>query len=153
MQPDDRHDFAEAMAVFLSIYGMEVTDLLLDAWWGALESYPLQRVIQAMNAHATDPEAGMYRPTIAHVIRHLTDTLPRREREARNRRLAELRARIRPLDDARYRAAHDLRLGLITQAEYQRRVEQATRDILAIRAEYADLLMLEQDVVQPRPCE
>lgn len=74
MNERNRKEFAEAMARLFAIYGDTVTPNLLSAWWGALASYSVEAVKLAMNRHASDPAAGMFRPTPAHIIKHLTGT-------------------------------------------------------------------------------
>lgn len=72
MDEQERKAFGTAMTRLFAVYGEPITPTLLSAWWGALAPrYPLVSVVDAMNAHATDPDAGMFRPTPAHIIRHL----------------------------------------------------------------------------------
>lgn len=113
MNESDRPDFAKAMAHLFSNYGDEVTDNLLNSWWGALRAHPLRELLWAMNRHATDPAYGHRRPTLSDVMRHLTETLPAERRRIKNARMAEARTRIQPLEDELYRIEADLRVKVI----------------------------------------
>ena len=91
MTTDDRPQFAGAMTRLFAIYGDELTDSLLDAWWGVLAGYDLREVRLAMNCHATDQQWGHRRPAPSDIIRHLTETLPARRREAHVAKVRALR--------------------------------------------------------------
>ncbi len=106
MNAGDRRDFAAALAQLFVVYGDSVTPALADAWWGALLPYPIHDILQAMNRHAVDPEAGMYRATPAHIVKHLEAI----EAERAQRILAARRnaqPRIDALEDVLYRLLHD----------------------------------------------
>lgn len=122
MNESDRPDFAKAMAHLFSNYGDEVTDNLLDSWWGALRAHPLRELLWAMNRHATDPAYGHRRPTLSDVMRHLTETLPAERRRINNARKAAARDRIAPWEDELYRLEADVRCGIKTEAEAAPRI-------------------------------
>lgn len=113
MTPDDRPHFAAAMTRLFAIYGDELTDALLEAWWGVLKAYELREVRLAMNSHATDPDKGRWRPTPADMIRHITDTLPALRGKAYAARIRAARERIAPLEERLLRLEKDVELGLI----------------------------------------
>lgn len=114
MDPVDRPAFATAMTRLFAIYGDELTESLLDAWWGVLAPYELRDVRQAMNAHATDPDKGRFRPTPADMIRHITETLPAKRRQLYVQRIRDARDRCAPLEEKLYRLKADIRNGIET---------------------------------------
>lgn len=113
MQPADRATFAIAMTRLFAIYGDELTDALLDAWWGVLGPYELRDVRWAMNAHATDPDKGRFRPTPADIIRHITETLPAVKAERRRQAMIAARDMCRPLEDELGLLRTKIELGLL----------------------------------------
>ena len=108
----DRKPFAEAMTQLFAIYGDKLTKPLLNAWWGLLERYPLERVKLAMNAHASDIEAGMFRPTPAHILKHLERTIPDAEAAALAAKVKAYRDRFNELDAERLQLLAAASLGL-----------------------------------------
>lgn len=117
MQPNDRRQFGEALTQLFAVYGAELTDRVLTAWWGVLAPYKLTAVLAAMNLHAGDIERGMFRPTPADVKKHLEVTIPRMMDERRAKIAAEAQARIAPLRDRIATIENDVRLGLANKAE------------------------------------
>ena len=113
MTTDDRAQFALAMTRLFAIYGDELTDALLESWWGLLQGYDLREIRLAMNCHATDPQWGHRRPAPSDIIRHLTETLPARRREAHVAKVRALREKIEPLDERFRRLKSALDLGIL----------------------------------------
>lgn len=113
MTADDRAQFALAMTRLFAVYGDELTDALLESWWGLLQGYDLREIRLAMNCHATDPQWGHRRPAPSDIIRHLTETLPGRRREAHAQRVRALRERIEPLDERFRQLKSALDLGIM----------------------------------------
>lgn len=135
----DRPLFSRAMTRLFAIYNDELTDALLHAWWGALEGYTLEDVQAAMSAHATDPKAGMFRPTPAHIVNHLTTTLAERRRFLEAQRAQALDTAIDPHDRAIRQLCNDVRLGLITPEDYAAKRADHVRAIAQIRTEHKRL--------------
>lgn len=119
MHQRDRHDFAAAMTRLFAVYGEELTEATLDAWWGVLGGHELREVRWAMNAHVTDPDKGRFRPTPADIIRHVTQTLPAHLAQQRNQRIREARERMAPLEDELYHLRSKLEHGLIPEDDQQ----------------------------------
>lgn len=115
MEPSDRPDFAKAMSRLFSNYGVEVTNDLLDSWWGALSGHDLRVILWAMNRHVTDPQWGHRRPTISDVVRHATETLPAERARIRAEKIRQFRARVEPLEEKLYQLEADVRTGLRLQ--------------------------------------
>ena len=113
MTTDDRAKFALAMTRLFAVYGDELTDALLESWWGLLQGYDLREIRLAMNCHATDPQWGHRRPAPSDIIRHLTETLPARRREAHVAKVRALREKIEPLDERFRRLKSALDLGIL----------------------------------------
>lgn len=140
MVETEKPEFGRAVTQLFAIYDMEVTSKVLTAWWGVLAPYHLSAVLAAMNLHASDPEAGMYRPTPAHVRRHLERTIPALMKERREAIIREARMRIAPHVEAIERARADYRLGLIDEKDLTMIVSQQERQ----RA----LILSDPDVMQ-----
>ena len=136
MTTDDRAQFALAMTRLFAIYGDELTDALLDSWWGVLQGYDLREIRLAMNCHATDPQWGHRRPAPSDLIRHLTETLPARRREAHVQRVRALRERIEPLDSKMRSLRTAVALGVINDDE---RLEKARREYAGLEMQVAAL--------------
>ncbi len=113
MTADDRAQFALAMTRLFAVYGDELTDALLESWWGLLQGYDLREIRLAMNCHATDTQWGHRRPAPSDIIRHLTETLPARRREAHVAKVRALREKIEPLDERFRRLKSALDLGIL----------------------------------------
>lgn len=113
MDDSERGDFGKAMARLFAIYNDDLTETMLEAWWGVLKGHPLREVVYGMNTHATDPQWGHRRPAVSDILRHITETLPAQRREIRNKRVREARARIEPLETELYRLEADLRVKVI----------------------------------------
>ena len=117
MNANDRKDFGLAMARLFHLYNDELTNAVLDAWWGSLIQYPLREVVFGLNAHATDPQYGHRKPTLSDIVRHITETLPAKRRQMRNDRVRAARERIEPLEREMYRLESDLSLSLLRPEE------------------------------------
>lgn len=130
MDDSDRKPFAEAMTQLFAIYGDKLTPPLLNAWWGLLERYPLERVKLAMNAHASDIEAGMFRPTPAHILKHLERTIPNAEAEAAAALAKQFRDRFNALDDERLNVLSAAKLGLPSAG--RRSLSEITGEMVAM---------------------
>lgn len=135
MELHDRPDFGKAMAHLFANYVVEVTPDMLDSWWGALGQYQLREILFAMNAHVTDPTYGHRIPTISDIVRHVTETLPRRRAERRAKQVREARDRIRPLEDELYRLEADIKLGLVQEWEVEPRINGLRMQIGAMHRE------------------
>lgn len=139
-EPDDKPLFSRAMTRLFAIYGDELTPALLHAWWGALEEFPIEDVMAAMNLHAKDPKAGMFRPTPAHLMAHLTETLPRERRLQRSLRRQQLALAIAPHDEAIRRAYTDVKLEVLSLDEAQVIVQREKAEIVRITAMHTKAL-------------
>lgn len=135
MQKHERKEFAEALTQLFAVYGADLTDRVLTAWWGVLSPYKLNAVLAAMNLHAGDVERGMYRPTPADVRKHLELTIPGMIRARRERIARDARERCIPLRERAMTAENDLRLGLLTPDEAERIIGTCQLTIAQILAE------------------
>lgn len=132
MYDSDRDEFAEKVKMLFSIYKQPISTLLLDAWWGALGGYPLHEITWAMNLHATDVKRGMYPPTVADIVLHLTETLPKLNRDEVASKRRELLDRLDPLHREGFMLVNDWKLDLKTAEEVSPRLKelaQLARDI------------------------
>lgn len=128
MVEEDRRAFGAALAEMFSLYGVEVTPTMLNAWWGILQPHPLAEVKVAMGLHASDPAAGRFKPLPADIIRHITETIPARRAGHAHKRAALARDQLDPLEDRLLQVENDVRLGLISQ-------EQAVPEMTDLRAQ------------------
>ncbi|HZX79896.1 MAG TPA: hypothetical protein VFE72_02945 [Lysobacter sp.] len=143
METSDRTEFAEAMALLFALYDDTPSKLLLEAWWGALAPYPLDLVKMAMHMHATDTQYGHRRPMVADVVRHITETIPQRERDARAALTADLRERTRGLHDLCLKADSDYRSQLISADTRDARIAAAKQAIRKIERDPKYLPIIE----------
>lgn len=106
-----------------------------SAWWGVLSPYHLDAVLAAMNLHAGDPDAGMYRPTPAHVRKHLERTIPGMIADRRGAIIRDARLRMAMHEEHIARLQTDVKLMLLTEEEAAPKIELEARKIRAIRHE------------------
>lgn len=127
MEDIDRGEFADKLSMLFSIYKQPVSTLLLDAWWGALGGYTIHEITWAMNLHATDVKRGMYPPTVADIVLHLTETLPKLSRDEVTSKRRELLDRLDPLQREGFMLVNDWKLGLKTAEEVDPRLQELNR--------------------------
>jgi hypothetical protein len=135
MHPSDREVFAAAMTRLFAIYNDDMTDNLLEAWWGALDAHPLDAVMQAMSLHATDADRGRFRPVVADIVRHLTVTLPEQHRAAHAALLAARATAVAPIEHEMYLADTLLKLQHIDEEEHALRIGAGKAKIEEIEAQ------------------
>lgn len=82
MDRSDMQKFAQAMAALGEIYSKEVSKVLVSVYYNALESYPIDEVLKAIQAHTRDTENGQFWPKPADLIRHLEGSNESRAMEA-----------------------------------------------------------------------
>ncbi len=135
MHSRDSTAFKHSLAAMLALYQVDTTEQLFDIWWEALKAYEIDNVCLAMSLHVKDPEAGMYRPMPAHVIKHLTETIPKAE-AARRARLARERAELlAPLEERVRKALNDVSLGLKSEDDFKKVRDAARFEARAILAQ------------------
>lgn len=101
MKRSDHAAFAAALSATFSVYSIECTPLLLDAWWTALEPYTLAGVEAALAYHVGDYVGfGWRAPTPADVRKILEETLPALKRHRCSAILADAMTRIAPHREA-----------------------------------------------------
>jgi hypothetical protein len=134
MRGSDGKEFSQCVAQFASIYGVEMTPMMFDVWWGALYEYPLEDVKIALALHVKDPDAGMFRPTPAHVLNHLARTIPEMRRKSRNSLQREYQTLRNVIEAKQLMLMNDRKLGLLEPDEYQRRMYELARDLSDLNA-------------------
>lgn len=132
MLKSERKQFAESLTQLFAIYGDDVTPRVLDAWWGVLEPYRLQAVLAAMNLHAGDVKAGMYRPTPAHVRQHLEITMPQMIEERRGAIIRDMRERLSPMKGRIEQLRNDVRIGACEYAVVEQEIDRLNRAMASI---------------------
>jgi len=59
-------------------YQRKLTPSILEAYCDALNRYPIDRILQARDAHYQDPDHGQFFPKVADFVKHLRSTEPQR---------------------------------------------------------------------------
>lgn len=143
MHRNDRQAFGEALTQLFAIYGIEMTQRLLDTWWGVLSPYRLDAVLAGINLYAGDitetsgGPRGHFRPTPADVKYQIEVKLAALIEARRNAIIADARERSAPYRELIARATTDFALNLISDDERQRQCQMAVREIDAIMGEEA----------------
>lgn len=70
----DLEHFGHLMRALCELYDKPFSLEKVEIYYNALTRYPLEDVQRAFNAHAADPERGMFMPKPADVVRHLEGT-------------------------------------------------------------------------------
>lgn len=74
MQQHERGAFAGLLTDVMAYYGKDVSEFLIDVWWGAFESFEMEQISKALQRHACDPERGQFAPKVADITRALSGT-------------------------------------------------------------------------------
>lgn len=82
MTEEDKPELFTLIASVQSFYGKDVSAFSLGVWWQACQGFDLEQVCKALNAHAIDPESGVYAPRPADVMRMLRGTATDRALQA-----------------------------------------------------------------------
>jgi len=72
MNEQDKNQFKTLMVGAGETYGKEVTKPLLQIYFGALQSYPIDDVAAAFSKHLVDPKHGTFFPKPADIVRQLS---------------------------------------------------------------------------------
>lgn len=70
------------IADVMAFYGKDTSKFALGVWWEACRPFDLDQVRGALNAHAMDPESGVFAPKPADLVRLLHGTATDRSRKA-----------------------------------------------------------------------
>lgn len=82
MKEDDKPKLFALIADVMAFYGKDTSPFALGVWWSACRPFDLEQVRGALNAHAMDPESGVYPPKPADLVRLLQGTSTDRSRQA-----------------------------------------------------------------------
>lgn len=74
MVDDDKKEFATYMSGVFSVYGKEVSTMLLRIWFEALRQYDLKAVKDALARHLLNPDNGQFLPKPADVVKLIGGT-------------------------------------------------------------------------------
>lgn len=74
MQSSELGQFKTALQKVFALYDKQLSTILLDVWWEALQPYTLQEVTRALTVHVRNPDTGQYLPKPADVIKALRGT-------------------------------------------------------------------------------
>jgi len=71
MRPSDASEFGAMLTAIAGLYGRDVSPAVTALYWGALQMFDLAAVRQAFDRHVKNPDAGMFMPKPADLIRML----------------------------------------------------------------------------------
>lgn len=74
MRTQDKVKFAELLAGVMAVHSKNVTQMLLDIWWNAMQRYDLDQVREAFNQQTMDPDSGQFCPKPADIVKQLQGT-------------------------------------------------------------------------------
>lgn len=74
MSEEDRKPFAEMIAGVYELYNRPLSESILEMWWTTMVRFDLASVREALGRHAMNPDAGMFIPKPADVVRELGGT-------------------------------------------------------------------------------
>lgn len=74
MRSTDRKQFAATLAAVYSLYRSELSEAVLQMWWGALSGYEIEAIASALTAHTSNPDTGQFLPKPADVVKMLGGT-------------------------------------------------------------------------------
>lgn len=74
MVDEDKKEFATYMSGVFSVYGKEVSTMLLRIWFEALRQYDLKAVKDALARHLLNPDNGQFLPKPADVVKLISGT-------------------------------------------------------------------------------
>lgn len=71
MRPSDKAAFAELLTSVHAFYGKDASTFAISVWWEACKPFDLAAVRDAVNRHATNPDAGQFMPKPADMVKML----------------------------------------------------------------------------------
>ena len=74
MISQDQNKFKELITVMSETYGEEFTPAKLKLWWNLFKPYPIETFEQALYAHIACPDAGMFSPKPANLMKFINGT-------------------------------------------------------------------------------
>lgn len=137
MQHSEKREFSLALAQLFAIYGTELTDNLLNAWWAILEPYSMPAIKAAMNLHAGDIDKGQFSPKPADIRRHLELTLPALGRARCAEIINEAKARAAPIRESIAILHTEVKLGLRSPSSAALKIDEYHAELVAIASEPA----------------
>lgn len=69
MKRDDAPQFKQTLAAVYSLYGKEITPMVLTIWFEALKGYDVKAISDALSRHCVNPDNGQFLPKPADVVR------------------------------------------------------------------------------------
>lgn len=74
MTNNELANLGELIADVMKYYRQDVSKFTLDLWLDACKDFDFEQVVKALNAHAKDPERGVFAPKVADLVRVLQGT-------------------------------------------------------------------------------
>ena len=72
MSENDFEEFCNLVSAVGDLYGKEQSRFALGLWWGALKSYDLNAVRDALSRHVSNPDTGQFMPKPADVVKMIS---------------------------------------------------------------------------------
>ena len=72
MQPDDRHKLATILAYIGELYDKNISKILIEIYWSALQDFELDEVKRAFKTHVSNPDCGRFFPKPADIVRFIS---------------------------------------------------------------------------------
>lgn len=85
MNRQDQVRFKELITLASETYGKEFTPTEVKSWWSIFKPYSIGEFEQALYSHITCPDAGMFKPLPAHLMKHLRGTTKKNEQSVKDR--------------------------------------------------------------------
>lgn len=82
MNARDLPEFTLLLTGFCVLYGKPVSEMLIELYWGALESFEFDAVKKAFQAHLSNPDTGQFMPKPADVMRYVNGSSQTRALQA-----------------------------------------------------------------------
>lgn len=67
MTNDDKQKFASQLAGVYSLYGKELSDVVIAIWWRSMERFDVDAVVDAFSRHVLSPDTGKFLPRPADI--------------------------------------------------------------------------------------
>ena len=74
MEANDRKRFVKCLLGCAEVYGREVSENVLELWWGLLKDHPIEAIEGAFARHMKSPDAGQFMAKPADIVKMLTGT-------------------------------------------------------------------------------
>ena len=85
MRDEDEQRFKETLVNLGITSGVEFDTAVIKAWWSLFKGYGIDQFEAAVRSFILDPDAGMYKPVPAHIMKFITGTSKQQEAAAKDK--------------------------------------------------------------------